>query len=86
MQNDYICRHHNIYGTLRKIIIILFIVFGLGMPHSYGQGCVVCRQTAENMDEQSARGLNGGIVYLAFLPLVLMGTLGFIWWKSYKQN
>ncbi len=33
------------------------------------QGCAVCTKTASELDSHSARGLNGGILYLAFLPL-----------------
>jgi hypothetical protein len=30
--------------------------------------------------------LNGGIVYLAFLPAGIMFTLGYIWWRSKKSS
>jgi hypothetical protein len=46
------------------------------------QGCAVCTKTASSLDDKGARGLNGGILYLALLPLALMGTVGFIWWRS----
>ena len=48
---------------------------------SFGQGCVVCTRTAEQQGEDFAKGMNRGILYLAFLPLGIMGTLGFIYWK-----
>ena len=51
---------------------------------SYGQGCSVCTKAAAGMDDKSAKGLNGGIIYLAFLPLIFMGTVGFIWWRHNK--
>jgi hypothetical protein len=47
-----------------------------------GQGCSVCTKTAQGLDDKSAKGLNGGILYLALLPLGIMGTLTFFWWKS----
>ncbi len=46
------------------------------------QGCAVCTKTAAGLGEQGAKGLNAGIVYLAFLPLSIIGTVGYIWWKS----
>jgi hypothetical protein len=49
---------------------------------SYAQGCSVCTKAAAGLDDKSAKGLNGGIIYLAFLPLIIMGTLGFLWWRS----
>ncbi len=50
----------------------------------FGQGCAVCTKAAAGLDDKSAKGLNGGIVYLAFLPLAFMGTLGYIWWRHNK--
>ena len=70
---------------MKKSVLIglLFII----MSHiAYGQGCSVCTKAAAGLDDKSAKGLNGGIVYLAFLPLVIMGTLGFVWYRHYKGD
>ena len=53
---------------------------------AYSQGCAVCTKVAAGMDDKSAKGLNGGIIYLAFLPLAIIGTMGFIWWRYNKNN
>lgn len=45
------------------------------------QGCALCTKTASDLDKRSARGLNGGILYLAFLPLGILGTIGYFWWR-----
>ena len=50
------------------------------------QGCAVCSKNAEAYGEKGARGLNGGIMYLAFLPLAIMLTIGFRWWRSNKNT
>ncbi len=60
--------------------LLLMVLAG----NAYGQGCSVCTKTAQSLDAKSARGLNGGIVYLAFLPLAIMGTVGAIWWRNGK--
>jgi len=67
----------------RILLIICFIAIRL--PYAVAQGCVVCTNTANQLNDKSARGLNGGIIYLAFLPLIIMFTLGFIWWRSNKK-
>lgn len=67
-----------------KRIVLLGLFFVLLSGIAYGQGCSVCTKTAQGLDDKSAKGLNGGIIYLAFLPLALMGTVGFIWWKRNK--
>jgi hypothetical protein len=70
---------------MRKwMMALLIIVACYGMADA--QGCAVCTKTASTIDEESARGLNGGIVYLAFLPLALIGTIGFVWWKRSKHE
>jgi hypothetical protein len=59
-------------------VVLLVSVAGTAM----GQGCSVCTKTAAGLNDKSAKGLNGGILYLAFLPLAIMGSVGFVWWKS----
>ena len=66
------------------LIICLLLILSGGVAK--GQGCSVCTKTAQGLDDKSAKGLNGGIIYLAFLPLTIMGTLGFLWWRSYKPT
>lgn len=66
---------------MKKILLVLFLYLATA-PLVQGQGCSVCTQAAAGMGDKSAKGLNGGIIYLAFLPLTLMGTIGFLWWKN----
>ena len=71
---------------MKKLLLIIAVLFTIN-TNIEGQGCSVCSQTAANgLDKNGAKGLNEGIIYLAFLPLVIMGTLGFIWWKTNKNN
>ncbi len=44
--------------------------------------CSICTRTAQQMGEKPAEGLNGGILYLAGIPFVIMGFIGYKWWKS----
>jgi hypothetical protein len=41
----------------------------------------MCSKTAGQLGEKAARGLNAGILYLAAIPLVAIGTIGTIWWR-----
>ncbi|MBA3828916.1 MAG: hypothetical protein H0X33_08265 [Taibaiella sp.] len=50
------------------------------------QGCSVCTKTAAGLGAKSARGLNGGILYLAMVPLTIVSTLGLLWWKHNKSE
>jgi hypothetical protein len=69
---------------MKKLFLASFLVLAIA-PAVHGQGCSVCTKTAAGLGEKSARGLNGGIIYLALLPLAIMGTVGVIWWK-YNRN
>jgi len=53
--------------------------------HAVAQGCAVCTKLAAGLDDKSAKGLNGGIVYLAFLPLMFIGSIGYIWWRRSRS-
>jgi hypothetical protein len=47
--------------------------------------CSICTKTAQQLGEGPAKGLNAGILYLAFTPLAIIGFLGYRWWKSNKE-
>ena len=69
---------------MKKYLLAAILVLGLAAasPAAHAQGCSVCTKTAQGLDDKSAKGLNGGIIYLAFLPLIIMGSIGFVWWRS----
>lgn len=69
---------------MKRLLIVMMLL--VTAPAVYAQGCSMCTKTAAGLDDKSARGLNGGILYLAALPLALMGTIGFIWWRSNKSQ
>lgn len=47
--------------------------------------CSICTKTAQQLGEKPAKGMNSGILYLAFAPLVLGGFIGYKWWKHNKD-
>ncbi|HEY1032179.1 MAG TPA: hypothetical protein VGD89_10435 [Flavipsychrobacter sp.] len=70
---------------MKKWLLILALTI-TAAPAVYAQGCAMCTKTAAGLDDKSARGLNGGILYLAALPLMILGTVGFVWWRSNKTQ
>ncbi len=46
--------------------------------------CSVCTKTAQQLGEQPAKGMNSGILYLAFAPFAIVGYIGYRWWKNNK--
>ncbi len=69
---------------MKKAIFALLLSFAIAPgAQALAQGCSVC--TTSELDAKSARGLNGGIVYLATLPLIAIGSIGFIWWRRTRS-
>ena len=68
----------------KKLLIVMMLLFTA--PAVYAQGCSLCTKTAGELDDKSAKGLNNGILYLAALPMTIMCTIGFMWWKNNKAN
>jgi hypothetical protein len=59
------------------ILILLLFVF-----NSAEAQCSICTRTAQQLGEKPARGLNAGILYLAFTPLAMMGLLFFAMFRK----
>jgi len=71
---------------MRKGLIVILCCMLLLPALAKAQGCSVCTKTAAGLDDKAAKGMNGGILYLAAFPLTILGTLGFIWWRSNKAE
>lgn len=69
------------------LTLTLSLVFSLG---TYTTGelsaqCPMCRMSAESnlkAGGSAGRGLNRGILYMLAMPYLLVGTIGYIWWRN----
>ena len=71
---------------MKKLLLILFlscICLILAEP-AFAQ-CSICTRTAEQLGDEPARGLNAGILYLAFAPFAIVGFIAYRWWKRNKD-
>jgi hypothetical protein len=66
-------------------LILLFILFGTFTVADLQAQCSICTKTAQQLGEKPAKGLNSGILYLAFAPFAIVGYIGYKWWKSNKD-
>ena len=66
------------------LIILFFFTFLIVGLHSKAQ-CSICTKTAQQLGEKPAKGMNSGILYLAFAPFAIVGYIGYRWWKSNKD-
>jgi hypothetical protein len=72
---------------MKKVRLAIFLVFFLTLitTVAYTQ-CSICTKTAQQLGEKSGRGLNAGILYLAAAPLLIVGFIGYKWWKSNRET
>lgn len=69
----------------KNIIFIYFILFISNFLHAQ---CPMCKMSAEadlKNGGTNAKGLNTGIVYMLVFPYILLGTVGYIWYRERKK-
>ena len=66
--------------------ITLFLLFFLMMTESSAQ-CSMCRAVLESGEAQeTAKGINNGIIYLMVIPYLLVGLVGYQIFKLQKNK
>ncbi|MBL7748496.1 MAG: hypothetical protein JNM19_13750 [Chitinophagaceae bacterium] len=65
-------------------LIVLFIIQYSLLTTDAAAQCSICTKTAQQLGEKPAKGMNSGILYLAFAPFALVGFIGYRWWKNNK--
>lgn len=76
---------------LSKYFIPLFLTafFLLGSANLTNAQCPMCRASVEsNLKNggQEGKGLNTGILFMLSMPYIVVGTIGFVWWKNRKPE
>lgn len=67
---------------MKTSLLVFFIVI---VTNIVAAQCSICTKTAQQLGEKPAKGMNTGILYLAFAPLALAGFVGYKWWKHNKD-
>ncbi|MBC7874618.1 MAG: hypothetical protein H7Y01_11505 [Ferruginibacter sp.] len=62
---------------------IIFLLFSF---HFSSAQCSICTKTTQQLGEKPAKGMNSGILYLAFAPFAIVGYIGCRWWSTHKQD
>ncbi|HVZ56488.1 MAG TPA: hypothetical protein VG870_07500 [Chitinophagaceae bacterium] len=65
----------------KRFLAAMIFASLLAAPAALGQ-CSICTRTAQQLGEQPAKGLNQGILYLAFTPFAIAGYVGYRWWRN----
>ena len=69
----------------RLLTAVILIYFLLIIKDPVAAQCSICTKTAQQLGEGPAKGMNFAILYLAFFPLLLIGFIGYRWWKTNKD-
>lgn len=78
--------NHSTWKMVR--IASLILLFALLTMVEIQAQCPMCRMSAEaNLKDggTAAAGLNKGIIYLLTIPYILIGTIGYFWWRNRKM-
>ncbi|WP_108802215.1 hypothetical protein [Aquimarina sp. Aq107] len=63
-------------------ILVLLLFFTVSMDAQ----CAMCRAVLESEEGQNtAKGINNGIVYLMIVPYVLIGVVGYFIYRNKKK-
>jgi hypothetical protein len=65
-----------------SLILILLLVLFFMVPDHLRAQCSICTRTAQQLGERPAKALNGGIIYLGLTPFLIVGYIGYRWWKN----
>lgn len=64
-------------------ILILLLLFTISVDAQ----CAMCRAVLESEEgQETAKGINNGIVYLMTIPYVLIGTVGYFIYRNIKKS
>jgi hypothetical protein len=70
-------------GRFVAYLIITVLILFISDPAP--AQCSICTKTAQQLGEKPAKGLNAGILYLAFMPMALVGVIAYRWWRTNRD-
>ncbi len=71
---------------MKKVLLILSLAFiSCSITITAVAQCAMCTKTAQQLGEKPAAGLNSAIIYLMMTPLLIMGFIGYRWWKNNRN-
>ncbi len=71
---------------LFTILMVGFVSFH-SIPEASAQ-CPMCKMSAESnlrSGGSHGKGLNAGILFILSLPYLLVGSIGYAWWRNSRQ-
>lgn len=59
------------------------------VPNEVDAQCPMCRMSVESNYKNggtAGKGLNMGILYMLAMPYLLVGTIGYLWWRNRNSD
>ena len=70
---------------MKKHLIILLLLVLASLPVE--AQCAMCRAVLESEEgQETAKGINDGIIYLMAIPYILVGAIGFLIYKKFNKS
>jgi len=77
-------------NKLNKMLFAVVLVFTLaGSASPLAAQCPMCKMSAESNLKNggtAGKGLNAGILYMLLTPYLLVGGMGYWWWRNRKKD
>ncbi len=76
-------------NRVRRLVGILLLGLLVSTTTPVEAQCPMCRMSAEsNLKEggSAGKGLNKGILFLLSMPYVMVGTIGYIWYRNRRRE
>lgn len=73
---------------LLRAIVLSLVLIACASPDTTAQ-CPMCRMTVESNLQaggSAGKGLNRGILYMFAMPYLLVGTMGYLWWRNRRPE
>ena len=68
---------------MNRFLLLIFYFFSYNFTYSQ---CAMCRAVLESSENEGmAEGINNGIMYLAFLPYLIVFFMIFLVYKKFKK-
>ena len=80
----YFCSR-NLFAMARGSLILILLLLLFFLPADLSAQCSICTRTAQQLGERPAKALNLGIVYLGLTPFLIIGYIGYRWWRDNSQ-
>ena len=73
----------------QRILLVLTLILFFFVTSELAAQCPMCKMAAESNLENggsAGKGLNTGILYILSMPYLIIGILGFIWYRNRKSS